>query len=350
MARIENILIIGSVCKGAIENFFSKGFELQGAKVTTYAIADNYSAAISKSVVNRAINKVSPGIFYRPLNRQLLSFLKRKTFDVILVFKGMELLPETVRELKEHARVLANYNCDHPFRFYSPGAGNNNVLDSIPYYDVHFSYAKRIVEQLRSNFHKEAQCIPFGFDSETDPRTVRSALDCNGRFLFIGAYDQERAGYLDELKHDKLEIYGNTKWKTRNSLKPYILKVYQHREIFGNEYISAIHTCWGVINLLRMQNLKENSHNMRTFEVPGYAGLLLSQRTEEQMEYFEADKEAIYFSGIDELRDKMSFLENNQHLINGIKAAAYERSIKSKYSYNDRSAQMFNWLQSYFNQ
>ena len=346
--QIKNLLLIGQFIPGSIERYFIEGLQKCGIGITTFDVAGQYRNTIEKSVANRIVNKISPHFFYRPLNERLVRFIQQKKYDVILVFKGMELFPSTVKTLKRHAAILANFNCDHPFRFYSPGSGNNNVLNSIPSYDVHFSYAKSIVEQLKQKFSKDAYCIPFGFNSHIECPPGFASRSYKNRILFIGDYDDDRASYLNRLKFKGLDIYGNLKWRTRNLLRPYVRTAYKNKPLFGSDYAKAAVSSTGIINLLRKQNIAEESHNMRTFEVPGYRGLLISQRTKEQLEYFEEDKEAIYFDTMDELNDKLRYLCNNNAAVERIKQAGYERALQSNYSYDERSRQLFTHLQYHF--
>src|SRR5262249_27302557 len=150
------------------------------------------------------------------------------------------------------------------------------------------SYSQRITEQLRTVYNKQACCVPFGYDNYTTA-TKQNSKAFDEKFLFIGAYDRQRAAWLDQLKEDDLDIYGNSKWKSRNIFRPRVARAYRQRSLYGDDYTTAIQSAKGIINLLRDQNMLEASHNMRTFEVPGYGGLLISQRTDEQLQFFEED-------------------------------------------------------------
>ncbi|MEO5995901.1 MAG: glycosyltransferase [Chitinophagaceae bacterium] len=344
----KSILILGTDDAGAIENFFINGFKKCGINITTFEIARQYYVDIGKNGFNKVINKISPDFFCRDINRRLLEFLDKKKYDVILVFKGMQLFPETIKQLKDHAAIVANFNLDHPFKFLLSGSGNKNVLESIPFYDIHFSYSKKIVQQLKQAFKKDAFFIPFGYDDQTDVQHSADVSEYTNRILFIGAYDKRRAAYLDKLKSSEMDIYGNDKWQSRNIFHPYIRRAYQKKSLYGKEYINAIISATGIINILREQNLIEESHNMRSFEVPGYGGLLLSQRTSEQLEYFEEDKEAVYFGSAEELRSKMDYLIKNNSTVTAIKRAGHERAVRDNYSYDNRSKQLLACLNGYF--
>ncbi len=346
--EIKSILILGAFNPGALENFYKRGFEKCGITVDTYGIADQYYAILNKSIFNKVVNKISPDIYYRGINEELLRFLHKKWYDVILVFKGMELFPETVRQLKNHTVLTANYNADHPFIFFFPGSGNRHVLNSIPYYDVHFSYAQKIVQQLQNKFNKQAYCIPFGYNSYIHASAGNASGVYADRFLFIGVFDNERADYLNQLKSERLNIYGDVKWRSRNQFRPYIRKVYQNRALYNNDYAQAITSSLGILNLLRKQNIIEDSHNMRTFEVPWYGGLLISQRTGEQLDFFEEDKEAVFYSSPEELKEKLEYLATHPAVITSMKHAGYNRSVRNNYSYDQRASQLLHCLQNVF--
>ena len=345
--KVSSVLVLGTFGKGALENFYIAGFEKLGITVSRFDIATPYYNQLQNSVIRKVFNKISIRPFIKPLNNSVLAFLKDKYFDVILVFKGMELLPETVAQLQEHATVLANYNADHPFLFFSRGSGNSNVLKSIPHYNIHFSYAKRIALQLKQNFGKESFVVPFGYDSEAKGNSELLQNNFEDKFLFIGAYDKERSKYLNKLKLDSLEIYGDDKWATRNITRPYIREVFKNKSLFNEEIVNAIGAAKGIINLLRPQNIIEDSHNMRTFEVPAYGGLLIAQRTTEQEAFFEEDKEIVFFDSPEELRDKLLYVKNNPSVVNTIKSNARNRSIRSGYSYNDRSREMIDIIKKF---
>lgn len=341
-----HILIIGAFGPGAMENYYLHGLRQCGVTVTTYDIATDYYAVITSSAFNKIVNKIAPDYLLKPLNEKLQQYLINKQFEVILVFKGMQLFPETIHYLKQHTKLLTNYNPDHPFHFYSSGSGNKNVLNSIPYFDIYFSYAAQITRQLQEKFNVTAFTIPFAYD-DTNAITYTAVPEVKNRILFIGSYDKSRAELLNKIANASLDIYGDLKWKTRNRHYPALQKAYQQKALYGSAYKFAIAEAAGVVNLMREQNMSEQSHNMRTFEVPGYGGVLISQRTEEQLFFFEEDKEAVYFDTVEELQSKMDYLINNPEIIKRIKHAAYQRCIKSGYSYNERSVQLFKILNEY---
>ena len=336
-----NILILGAFNAGALENFYVKGFEKLSLNIETFDISKSYYERIGKSLINKAVNKINAVYFFNSINEQLLQFVKGKKYDIILVFKGLVLFAETIRQLKKFTNLICCYNPDHPFKFFAEGSGNKNILNSIKHYDIYFSYAKNISRQLTQDWKVDSYAIPFGYDdSEASDDSSSDVNAYHNKFLFIGAYDSERSKWLRDLNIEELNIYGDSKWSSRTKYHSYVTKAYQGKALYDAEYKTANRKAAGIINLLRKQNIIEGSHNMRTFEVPGYGGVLIANRTVEQQSFFEENKEAIYFDSIEELKSRIGYLKTNPHVVSSIKEAALKRSANSGYSYNHRSSEM----------
>ncbi len=182
------ILILGAFNPGALENYYFRGLQQAGADCSRFDIAADYYAAISHSLLNKVINKLDGDYFSKDINKNVLGFLRNKRFDVILVFKGMTLYTSTIEKLKAHTTILCCYNPDHPFKFFSPGTGNKHILDSIPLYDIYFTFSTNISEQLKKDWNAESYVIPFGYDDSELPVTRQPILffRINGCLLVPG--------------------------------------------------------------------------------------------------------------------------------------------------------------------
>jgi len=335
------LLIIGSFNLGALETFYVAGFQKQGFSPDTFDITEDYYPVINRSVFNKILNKIHPEFFFSPINKKLLLFINNRQYDAIIVFKGLTLCASTIEALKKHSKIICCYNPDHPFTFYSEGSGNKHLRNSIKLYDIYFSYSKKIASALKEKFQISSFVIPFGFDSDTKPSEKANSNSLH-KILFIGAYDKQRVNLLNQLPTNDLLIYGDSRWKTRTFNYPQIKKKSTGQSLFGQDYVDATASADAVLNFLRPQNLQEDSHNMRTFEVPGYAGLLIANRTTEQQEFFDENKEALFFDTTEELIDKIRFVQNSDTLKKKMKEAAYERASTSGYSYYHRSVAILN--------
>ncbi len=77
---------------------------------------------------------------------------------------------------------------------------------------------------------------------------------------------------------------------------------------------------------------------MKTFEIPACKGFVITNRTEQQLDFFPEDKACVYFSTAEELIDKTEFYLKNEQSRTKITDAAYEISLKHRYK--DRANDM----------
>lgn len=341
------ILLIGSSLPGAIEHKYFSALNKHHS-VCVYDIQKKFYNKYNRNIASKIFYRISPKLYLKNINIELLKYLSSGDlrYDLIIIFKGMQLFPEAVKVIKDYCHLLVNYNLDHPYLYFSRGSGNNYVKNSISTYDIYFSYSRNIVKGLKSLYGVDSYQIPFATDDQIELKTNISRLSyVNKNTIFIGAWDKERDKFLSELENSNILIFGDKFWGTRSS------KVnqgrFQKEKLYDAEYYYASSAAIGSINILRKQNIIEQSHNMRTFEVPGCGGLLLSQRTEEQMEYFEDGKEAIFFDSIEELSDKIHFLNKNWSYVEKIKKAAITRVDRSSYGYEDRATEIMKIVQNY---
>ncbi|WP_260583173.1 hypothetical protein [Sphingopyxis sp. PET50] len=114
--------------------------------------------------------------------------------DILVVFKGFDYPPALLRRIAARGIILANYNTDHPFRFFSPGSGNANVRDSVPLYRLYMTYSGPIGRELEAaNPEQKVLVLPFGhaIDDALHDELATEAEVVRG--CFNGNPDEERA-------------------------------------------------------------------------------------------------------------------------------------------------------------
>ena len=340
----RSLLIVGNFGIGALEHQYVKHLKKLNWEVYTFEIQAPVQALKNKNIITKIGYRIAPYNFFNTVNEHLVSFAKRIKPLATIVFKGMEIFPETLVEIKKHTKLLCNYNPDHPFDFHSKGSGNKNVKAAIGLYDFYGTYSTRIADSLKEVYKANSFVLPFGFDTELNLPKQETTTN---KFGFIGAFDKDRLSFLVQLRDFPIEVYGENKWvektKKLNNSNLFITG----KPLFNYDYVSYCGKSMGIFNFLRAQNLIEQSHNMRTFEVPGYGGVLIANRTEEQLSFFEEDKEAIYFNDIYELKDKLNFLIKHPEQLSLIKINAYKRASNSNYSYLYRSKELSHKLETW---
>ncbi len=130
----------------------------------------------------------------------------------------------------------------------------------------------------------------------------------------------------------KINIFGSgwNKKEFQNSHKNMIINKF---DLVREDYSNAI-SC-SKISLCFLRKANRDLHTSRSIEIPACSGFMVAERTDEHKSLFKEDKEVVYFNTKEELLEKVRYYLKNEEARKKIAKAGYERSKKSKYSYDD---------------
>jgi hypothetical protein len=239
------------------------------------------------SAATRRINR-------RAMNDAFLRAVRRSRPDAILCLKAETLFASALRRAKGNGGpVLVQWYPDGPFNTANRNATRDSIA-SIPLFDLYYIYARSLVPALERAGAPRAAYLPFCYDPDmlVPPRE-------------IGEADLwERVPASKPLR---------ARWKGNAVYGEEISKLFA---------LSKIH-----LNFLREQN--RDSHNVRTLEIPGFGGFLLTQRSREQAEeLFREGFEIACFADADELNDKIRYYLRNASERTEIARAGHERAVR----------------------
>ena len=267
-------------------------------------------------------------------NTELLRILESgdAVQSALLVFKGMELFPETLRRAKKKGISLYCYNPDHPFIYSGPGSGSKFMTDSIHLYDRYFTYNREAQKMLNERDVSTAW-IPFGYEEGAMAEPLVNARNEILRGCFIGNPNPSRIRFLKELEGlFPFDLYGNN-WAKHFGKSPHI-------QIYNPVHEAAHWTAMAQyrfqLNLMALHN--PNSHNMRTFSAPAAGAIMLAPQNPDHELFFRDRKEVMLFESLEDCVEKsqallrMSFEEAME-----IRKAAKRRSVVSGYAYAERA-------------
>ena len=268
---------------------------------------------------------------------RLYEFLKNKRFDFILDFKSAWLGPNDIMRLKDTTRALFfHFNADSPFDKERANR-HPNLIKNMPVYDVYFIWHKGLIPKIYAKGAKRVEYLPFAWDPELHPFTDLSGKEeekYRSDLVFIGNWTHERERWLETVADFELTIWGDAACKWGRMKKgSELFNKWKPVSVRGKEFAKVVRASKINLNFLRDQN--KGSHNMRTFEVPGCGGFLLTERSEEQCEFFEEDKEIACFSTPEELREKIKFYLPRDELRRKMAEAAH-RKVAQVHTYLDR--------------
>jgi spore maturation protein CgeB len=327
------ILIVGSNKIYAIENIYQRKLEQLGMEVMIFTAQNYFYAYYQKSLLNKILYRAGLSGIIIKINKLFRKSVEDFKPKIIWIFKGMEITPATLLWVKRKKIKLVNYNPDNPFIFSGSGSGNTNVTKSIPLFDMHFTYNMEVKKKLEKMLSVSIVYLPFGFDLGDQLYKDCEEQEEIVKVCFAGNPDAKRATFIEKMAVAGIEIdvYGNN-WA--HFVKNHAIAI--HPPVYGREFWMILRRYRVQLNLMRVHN--ENSHNMRSFEVPAIGGIMLAPDTPEHKLFFEDGKEVFLFSSIDrcvELANtilKLSGIEANK-----VRKNARERSLHSGYSYSDRA-------------
>jgi spore maturation protein CgeB len=330
-----HILIVGSDKIFSIERFYAKYLRKAGVNLSVFVAPNIFNDHYRKHILNRILFRIGLSDIYERINNEFKETVEEYKPDIIWIFKGMEIFPSSLVWAKQRGIKLVNYNPDNPFLFSGKGSGNRNVTDSISLYDLHFTYNLRVKRKLENDFDKAASFLPFGFD--VLPSVYNECISLNeiNEVCFLGNPDKKRAAFIESLALSglPLAVYGHG-WK--NFVDHPGIKIFE--AVYGEEQWRVLRMYRVQLNLMRAHN--EDSHNMRTFEVPAIGGIMLAPDTAEHRIFFADGLEVFLFRDLPtciELIEKILGLTKEESV--KIRSAARARSLVSGYNYEQRSHQ-----------
>ncbi|MCX6210150.1 MAG: glycosyltransferase [Bacteroidetes bacterium] len=338
------LLIIGSDKVFSIENFYYKYLIELGVDTKRFtAQSIFYDYYFSGNILRKIIFKLGLSSIHKKINNQFKEIVDDFKPDIIWVFKGMEITPESLKWAKSKGIKLVNYNPDNPFIFTGKGSGNAHVTNSIGLYDFHFTYNLEIQKQLQQQYNAKTDFLPFAFDVSKELFDECSKEEEIVKACFLGNPDKIRSAFLEQLaaKGIEIDVFGNDwdKFVTHKNITT-------HTPVYSNEQWKTLRKYRVQINLMRIHN--EDSHNMRTFEVPGIGGLQVAPNTKEHQLFFEEGKEIFLYKDIDECVTKINYLLSlSKEQANEFRTLSNNAAINKKYSYKDRTFQVYNVLKSF---
>ncbi|MBZ5858001.1 glycosyltransferase family protein [Flavihumibacter profundi] len=327
------ILVVGSKEVYSIENIYVRNLQDLGADVTQFPAQSIFFNYYQHSLVNKLLFKAGISGIYKSINNELLALAKAGKPDIIWVFKGMEIYPKTLRQLKENATLLVNFNPDNPFIFSGSGSGNNNVGASIEHFDLHLTYNLDVKERLEDEYGAKVEILPFGFEYSNDILSGCLQQKEINKVCFLGNPDEFRVSFIKKLIASgiPMDLYGHG-WDVY--FKKSEAGVYN--AVYGTEFWKTLYRYRVQLNYMRPHNLR--SHNMRSFEIPGIGGIMLAPRTPDHELYFTDHKEVFLYDNIEDcIGTAKKLLSMASEETDQIRSSAKNRSISEAYDYKSRA-------------
>lgn len=335
------IIIVGSNKVFSIEKTYVQYLKEFNVKVIHFRAQSIFYGYYQKSMLNKIIYRAGFSSVLQKINKRLLQIIENEKPDLIWIFKGMEIFPKTLSAIKAMGVKLVNFNPDNPFLFSGKGSGNKNITLSIPLYDLHLTYDRSIAAQFLSDYRISAKVLPFGFTVEEEEYEICRKEKEIIKACFLGNPDVHRAAFIRQLADAgiTIDVYGH-----------YWEKFLQHNNVTAFPFISETEY-WKTLfkyriqlNLMRPHN--PDSHNMRSFEVPGVGGVMLAPVTTDHKEYFSDGKDVFLYTDKNHCAELLHYILNMTYSESQkVREFARKTSIEKKYHYRERTKTVLNFFE-----
>ena len=265
--------------------------------------------------------------------------------DFTFYIQARCILPATFEETARYGPNFGYFNDD----MFNPRNQSFTFFDSIKKFDCILTTNPCNVQESYAVGAPLAIYIPFAFDPKIHYPAIPSPKErvhYEGDVAFIGTFRPERADFLAQLARFngefKLNIWGGGWFKLDRPIYWYKWRRWQRlracirgKELRCADMGKSIQS--NKISLGLLNHANRDQHTYRSFEIPACGGFMLAERTEMHRQFFEEDKEAVYFSSFEELVEKIHYYLAHDAIRQRIAEAGYQRCIRSPYRYVDRA-------------
>jgi spore maturation protein CgeB len=277
------------------------------------------------------------------VNRDLINAIETFRPDVVWFDKPLVFTPETVQAAKQAGARIVFYVQDSPFGPRDDGCWRQ-FLKIYHMADLHCLVREADIPRYSGwglPWIKIMLC--FDLQAHFPPPSGFGEADRNREVSYIGHPYEQRPKFLLNLARDhQLPIFVNgSRWS--RALTSEQLQHFTIGNFLANEqYRSGI---WkSKVNLSFVTEDNEEDIALKAIEIAGCAGFLLAVRTPGHQAIFEEDREAVFFSSVEECADKARFYLNRPDLREVIAARGRDRAVRSGYDNDTQLARVLNRL------
>jgi len=309
------------------EIFFRPRQELQGALSKLSAISSHLQ------------EKFRCGPRVDALNLALLDAVNRRRPDVVVLFRGAQIFPETLMEIQRKGVLVAGYNNDDPLSLQYPPYVWHHFVASIQSFDHLFAYRHRNLTDFRRLGSRSVSLLRSFYLRENNfpMPNVTKEVDVS----FIGHWEDDgRAMYVKTILTQpeiRFRLWG-TRWHLASNAGELCERFGAIQPLRGLSYNEAINR--SKISLVFLSALNHDSYTRRCFEIPAAGGFMLAPHTEDLASMFREGVEAEYFRSPDEMIDKIRFYLRRENERMRIAQAGHERLLRDGHEALDRARQM----------
>ena len=344
----KRILVVGGFGEGELTNSYAMAFERIGFDVSCFD-SDRIYFSSAPFARNRYLRRLFRPLLWGKVNAAMIDAARSLKPSAIMAVKAAFLNPETVRQLQaELAIPFVNYYPDNPYcgvplNPRKTSAQRRDLIDVLREYRHVWVWEPRLAQRLTSD-GVSASYLPFAVDDRILQRGTSDGIICkecslNHAVVFIGQHNDTRQEHIGAIRAHSVGLWGK-RW-TRASDEFRSRHAIHQESVSANKYPALYAAACVSLNIV--DDLNMPGHNMRTFEIPGSGGVMLSRFTEEQASIFPDNEAAVYYRSPGELDQCISRLISDKALSARIRRNAL--AIAKSHTYVSRATAIASELE-----
>ena len=317
-----HILLVGNYMWPWYQDACATALEKLSCEVERFGWLDDFhywrkghSEPFYHSVWHRIQYRLHKGPTVWRVNRRLLQRAKAFQPDIVWFYNVQLISPAVVRSMR-HAlpkATFVQYANDNPFSTSAAPGLWRNFLNSIPLFDMHFSYRLNNMIDYQRYGAKSVHLLRAYFIPEEEfpvpQHEIPDHFKCD--VVFAGHYEDDGRVEMLEAICDAgfhLNLFGGgwsaalPKLKSDSPLR----SKYPISPATESDYRYAI--CGAKVALCFLSTLNRDTYTRRSFQIPAMRTAMLSQYTDDLASLYKEDKEAVFFNTKAELLEKIKRL------------------------------------------
>lgn len=346
----KKVLIVGDFMWYWYQEVCAKALENNGCEVERFGWLNYFFKWPEKSkephyisLFHRIQFRYLQGPLIWKINKNLLITVKNFNPDIIWFYNVQLIFPETVKKIRKIApeAKLIQFANDNPFSEDAKKKYWRHFLNSIPLFDIHFTYRESNMIDFYKRGAKNVFMLRSYFIATEDYNipeiNVPDKFKCD--VVFAGHYENDgRVELLEEICDAgyNLNLFGGGWDKALPLLRKNspLRKCFPISPVTGNEYRYAI--CGAKVALCFLSKLNKDTYTRRNFQIPAMNVAMLSQFSYDLITLFEPNVEALFFIDKISLLEKIKLLINDNSFRKSIANSGYKRVYEDLHEVNDR--------------
>lgn len=341
LPRKRRILYVCDARFGSTASYRAQSLRRLGLDATLFDISGYF---YSSKVLNAIAIRVPAGPFIGRINRNLLRAVREHRPDVVFFDRPTQFTKSTILEIRQTGAQTVCYNQDNPFGPRND-PGWHQFYKVFRLFDLHCAIRPTDIARFEEWGFRWVR-VMFSFEPSVHFPSPQgwSDTDRSRAVSYIGSPYEERPRFLQQLgeeHHVPITIAGTARWK--DHLPAAVFSKYvRDGPLLDSAYREAI---WrSKINLSFLTRLNEDDISHKSVEIAACQGFLLAVRCEGHQEIFEEDREAAFFSSVEECADKCRFYLERPELREAIAAQGRARAVRSGYDNDTQLTRILNAL------